>query len=111
VVSANDSTKVLETSFLDYYPNAATPIAPAVSKTSLNKAAAPSSVPKMSKLFLSNLQSTENERKDSAEKFPKNFALIRLSDKARQAPKPVVQKEPVKRITLHLDEAFDDSTQ
>jgi len=59
---------------------------------------------------LSNFQSTENERKDSAEKFPKNFALIRLSDKARQAPKPAVHKEPMKKITLHLDAAFDDST-
>ncbi len=49
--------------------------------------------------------STECERKESAEKFPKNFALIRLAEKARQTPsKAAAAREPVRTVKVVLDE-------
>jgi hypothetical protein len=48
--------------------------------------------------------STECERKESAEKFPKNFALIRLAEKARATPKKVTPKQPIRTMSIQLDQ-------
>ena len=117
MVSANDSSPPSPTSFPGCCLNVATPTAPAVSMTCLRRMMGPSTAQKMSKTIAIHCCSIECERKDSAEKFPKNFALIRLAEKtfkkmnlqpAKPEPLRIVKKASVEqpKVEPKIDESM-----